>query len=332
MCMGNMPKANDAIRDFFMDNENFADLFNGYLFQGEQVVKAEELSDVPSEYELSLEEKNKGKKKRILRVSQYRDVIKKSTAGTEYVILGIENQEKIHYNMPVRTMLYDAVTYMDQLKRIAMESRSYDGWTADEFLSKIPKGTKIIPCYTIVLYYGENQWDGPMCLKDMFSEDVSFGPFIQDYKMNLIEMRKGKEGYHFKNKQLIEFLEMLREVYEKSDSLNTYSGRIAQLVGIVVNDEKIYQMGKKEAEVIMCRATEELREEGRREERAKTEAEKARADKAEAEKNKAEAEKNKAEAEKNKAEAEKNKAEAENELLKEEIKRLQDMINKNKEG
>ena len=309
--MGNMPKANDAIRDFFMDNENFADLFNGYLFQGEQVVKAEELSDVPSEYELSLEEKNKGKKKRILRVSQYRDVIKKSTAGTEYVILGIENQEKIHYNMPVRTMLYDAVTYMDQLKRIAMESKNYDGWTADEFLSKIPKGTKIIPCYTIVLYYGENQWDGPMSLKDMFLEDVSFGPYVQDYKMNLIEMRKGKEGYHFKNKHLIEFLEMLREVYEKSDSFNTYSGRIAQLVGIVVNDEKIYQMGKKEAEVIMCRATEELREEGRREERAKTEAEKARADK---------------------AEAEKNKAEAENELLKEEIKRLQDMINKNKEG
>ena len=176
------------------------------------------------------EEKNKGKKKRILRVS---------TAGTEYVILGIENQEKIHYNMPVRTMLYDAVTYMDQLKRIAMESKNYDGWTADEFL------------------------------------------------------------------------EMLREIYEKSDSLNTYSGRIAQLVGIVVNDEKIYQMGKKEAEVIMCRATEELREEGRREERAKTEAERVRADK---------------------AEAEKNKAEAENELLKEEIKRLQDMINKNKEG
>ena len=69
--MGNMPKANDAIKDFFMDNENFADLFNGYLFQGEQVVKAAELSDVPSEYELSLEEKNKGKKKRILRVSQY---------------------------------------------------------------------------------------------------------------------------------------------------------------------------------------------------------------------------------------------------------------------
>ena len=37
-------------------------------------------------------------------------------------------------------------------------------------------------------------------------------------------------------------------------------------------------MGKKEAEVTMCRATEELREEGRREERAKTEAERARAD------------------------------------------------------
>ena len=214
---------------------------------------------------------------------------------------------------------------MDQLKRIAMESKNHDGWTADEFLSKIPKGTKIIPCYTIVLYYGENQWDGPLSLKDMFLEDVSFRPYVQDYKMNLIEMRKGKGRYHFKNKQLIEFLEMLREVYEKSDSLNTYSGRIAQLVGIVVSDEKIYQMGKKEAEVTMCRATEELREEGRREERGKTEEERARADKAEAERNKAEAEKNK-------AEAEKNKAEAENELLKEEIRRLQDIIKKDKEG
>ena len=57
---------------------------------------------------------------------------------------------------------------------------------------------------------------------------------------------------------------------------------------------------------------EEEREEGREEERAKTEAERARADKAEAEKKR--------------AEEEKKKAEAENELLKEEIKRLKDMI------
>ena len=39
----------------------------------------------------------------------------KSTLGTKLVLLTCENQDAIHYAMPVRSMLYDALDYTDQI-------------------------------------------------------------------------------------------------------------------------------------------------------------------------------------------------------------------------
>ena len=36
-----------------------------------------------------------------------------------YVILGIENQSHVHYAMPVKNMLYDAMEYANQVKKVA---------------------------------------------------------------------------------------------------------------------------------------------------------------------------------------------------------------------
>ena len=38
---------------------------------------------------------------------------------TAYVLLGIENQTEVHYAMPVRNMLYDAMQYNQQVADIA---------------------------------------------------------------------------------------------------------------------------------------------------------------------------------------------------------------------
>ena len=40
-----------------------------------------------------------------------------------YILLGIENQQKVHYAMPVRNMLYDALQYDKQVKAV---SYAYD--------------------------------------------------------------------------------------------------------------------------------------------------------------------------------------------------------------
>ena len=38
-----------------------------------------------------------------------RDVVKKMAFGVEFVVLGIEAQQRIHYAMPLRTLLYDGM-------------------------------------------------------------------------------------------------------------------------------------------------------------------------------------------------------------------------------
>ena len=40
-----------------------------------------------------------------------------------YILLGIENQQKVHYAMPVTNMIYDALQYDKQVKSV---SYAYD--------------------------------------------------------------------------------------------------------------------------------------------------------------------------------------------------------------
>ena len=43
---------------------------------------------------------------------------------------------------------------------------------------------------TLTVYYGEKQWDGPYCLKDMIVEmPEEIAAIFSDYKMNLLEVR-----------------------------------------------------------------------------------------------------------------------------------------------
>lgn len=56
-------------------------------------------------------------------VQKYRDLLKTATIMEDgeaaYVLLGIENQTEVHYAMPVRNMLYDAMQYNQQVTDIA---------------------------------------------------------------------------------------------------------------------------------------------------------------------------------------------------------------------
>ena len=43
-----------------------------------------------------------------------RDVVKKTAYGVDFVIWGIENQQRIHYAMPLRHMIEDALSYLKE--------------------------------------------------------------------------------------------------------------------------------------------------------------------------------------------------------------------------
>ena len=119
------------------------------------------------------------------------DVVKKTAYGIDFVILGIENQQKIHYAMPLRHMIGDAFSYLKEFNEVAAKNTKKKNWeSADEFLSKFKKTDRLHPMITLCIYYGEDEWDGPRSLVDMLNIPEEFKPLVSDYKFNLVEVRK----------------------------------------------------------------------------------------------------------------------------------------------
>ena len=90
-------KADVIFKDFWRVNEHFADLFNTVVFHGKEILKPEILEEMDTDVSGVIEMKDYKET-----LSRTRDVIKKTAYGVEFVVLGIENQQHIHYAMPLR--------------------------------------------------------------------------------------------------------------------------------------------------------------------------------------------------------------------------------------
>ena len=147
---------------------------------------------------------SKGKKRTLHR---YRDVVMKAPFGTYFVVMACETQREEHYAMPVRTMIYDALNYMEQLQELETVHKD-KGELKDskEFLSGITKEDRIVPVISVVLYLGDD-WDGNRCLYDMMgideqqtqTEDMEMlRNYIPDYHINLIQANQIEHVEKFK--------------------------------------------------------------------------------------------------------------------------------------
>lgn len=180
-------KKDTVLKEFFRNNERFADFFNTVVFHGKQVLKPDELEE--KDTDVSSVIKNNSYLESIARS---RDVIKKSTHGVDFIMLGVENQMMVHYAMPLRTMVYDDLTYLKECNSIIAKNRK-EKRTEDraEYLSGFKKTDKLHAVITVVVYYGKEPWDGPMTLSDMINFDGLPPEVMQcfsDYKMNLFQM------------------------------------------------------------------------------------------------------------------------------------------------
>ena len=109
--------------------------------------------------------------------------------NADYLLLGIENQTEIHYAMPVRNMIYDALQYGNQVAAIAAQNvKEKKAPTRAEFLSGFYKADKLRPVITLVLHFGADPWDGATSLHEMMDFPLEeMRTFIQDYKIHLID-------------------------------------------------------------------------------------------------------------------------------------------------
>ena len=119
------------------------DEWNKYELHGKPVVNPEQLRELDTtEIALPFGPQENGQSNDL--VQKYRDILKSAVVMQEdeaaYILLGIENQTDIHYAMPVRNMIYDALQYGKQVADTAANHRksdkSFRKRTSEEWLRK----------------------------------------------------------------------------------------------------------------------------------------------------------------------------------------------------
>ena len=267
----NKIKPDTILKNFWRDNHHFADLFNAALFDGEQVLNPDDLSEADTDVSSFL--KFNGHAETVQKVL---DVVKKTAYGIEFVIWGLENQSKIHYAMPLRHMIGDGFSYLKEYQEIAAKNRKDKNFaSSDEFLSNMKKTDKLHPMISLCVYYGENPWDGSLCLVDMLEVPEKIKPLVADYKMNLLELRTSG-SLQFHNQDVNTVFDISRSIYERDyNKINTvYKDRlIASELGVVIGAitqsqeliDHALELEQKGGQVNMCSALEELKREGKQE-------------------------------------------------------------------
>lgn len=199
------------------------------------------------------------------------DVVKKSAHGVDFVILGLENQQKVHYGMPLRVMLGDALGYLKEYQEISGNNKKEGKWkNSEEFLSGFCKDDRLHPMVTICIYYGENIWDGPMSLKDMLNIPENLCSVVNDYRMNLIQVWNS-EQFNFKNPDVCTVFGVSRNIFKREYNKITdvyknqeIDSEIGLVIGAITESQELINQALEQqgGKMNMCKALEELKLEG----------------------------------------------------------------------
>ena len=198
-----MGKADVNVNIWLSEKKRFANLFNGVIYGGRQVILPEDLEEVNPVSSVSVKNRT-GKTKNM---KKYRDIIMKWRNQATFVLLANESQDMVHYAMPHKVMLYDGMDYETQIrnnwknfndrrKQNKKTGQPLEHLTAGEYLSRFRKKDRLIPIISLVFYYGSEPWDGPVDLYDMFQlegtkeEKEVLEKYLPNYKINLIDSER----------------------------------------------------------------------------------------------------------------------------------------------
>ena len=251
-------KADTVTKAYVKDAGVFADIFNYYIYGGRQVILPEQLTERDST-KIALPYGADGA---VVPVQKFRDVQKLYAAMTdgkiEYVLYGAENQAEIHYAMPVKNNLYDALEYAGQVEEAAkshrkeMKRKKEEGEasaeeggktpSAGEFLSGFWVEDRLIPSITVTIFFGSEEWDGPLSLFEMMDvSDPDVLACMDNYHVRLIAPAQ------MADEEIMKFQSSLREVM----LFIKYSKDKENLSRVLVTNEKRFrELERRAADVI----------------------------------------------------------------------------------
>lgn len=264
-------------KDYMEDCEVFADAFNYLIYDGRPVLDPKRLHQLDT----TVIGVPYGAGESALPVEKMRDGLQCLSAMTDhraaYLLLGVENQSEVHYAMPVRNMVYDGLQYAMQVEQAAKSHRKakdHKEHNAGEYLSGFYKEDRLLPVITLVVYFGADGWDAPLCLHDMLAvEEQEIRSYVENYCIHLIAPAA------LTDLELSKFNSSLREVlsfikYSRNkDKLNelvredrNFSALDRKAVRVITTHTKLkLQLDESEEAWDMCQAIEEMKEDARQE-------------------------------------------------------------------
>lgn len=222
-----MGRKDIGLKSYFRDTARYADLWNGGVFQGRQMVLAQELREVAPVYMKADQD---------VVLERAGDlVMMQSGKGGRYAVLALENQEKVDYGMPVRIMIQEALEYDRQMKEIRRrndraykqyrEAEGKEGSDAvyrddSEYLYKFRKEDRLFPIATLVVYWGEERWQGAKNLHEMIDfgdvpGGMEFRKLIPKYPLHFLDLSNFRHLEYFRTE-----LRLLFGLFQRRNSKN----------------------------------------------------------------------------------------------------------------
>ena len=268
-----MGRRDHYTKHLFDDPKVVADIFNYLTFRKSPAVSLNNIQRLDGEQVTIVG------KKLDRRIRDRLWLVSFTFAGHEYqIVLGIELQSEISYDMPVRVMHYDALSYAHQVKAHEAHHRQHADLSGAALLSGITIDDKLIPVVTVVLYFGKMLWNGAVKLSDMLrvAPCQSIRALIHDSVMHLIDPHSLSDQallcFESELREVLAFIkyaddrQKLMRFLDRYCKGRTISGNAVDVINAFTK-AKIKRAQQKQ-EVKMCQAIIELkqiaREEGER--------------------------------------------------------------------
>ncbi len=284
-----MGKNEDIVLDYLSQQNVFADLFNGYIFDGAQVIHAGDLMNVDGRLKMFVSDDTRKEQKQTYEViKKERDIVREvqiENCKIRLAILGVEHQSEIDYSMALRTTVYDILEYLKQAREIQRRHKQQKDVKGKEYLSKFKKEDRLIPTITLVFYTGQEPWDGAVELAELYEASPYLDkllPHMVSAPLNLISVYnvQDTEKYHGSLKEVFELLHfvedgegMLSYVRNHEEAYSKLDEATMRLLSVLIHLDFPEKRSNKEEDTDMCKALEDIKQMGIAEGRVEGEAE-----------------------------------------------------------
>lgn len=254
-----------ALKEYLEDTSRYADLMNGTVFCGKQVVHPEHLeraSRRKTVFKGIYQEESKAQLRKINNQAQTqahylereRDMVMLHNKRDERFYVACEGQSQPDYEMPARNFIYDGVEYSDQLRHRKKKGRKH----------RRGRTKPLLPVFHLVLYLGEKRWLSKHTLREMMDIPKSLEEFcalLPDYRIQVVDIHEqSPDMFRTEWKDIFALMshsrnkEKLKIYIEKHDEeIRKLSFETRKFLAILLDQYEVIEDGRTEVKDV-CKA------------------------------------------------------------------------------